>query len=257
MKRLIVMAALVGVASCGGGGSPSAPSPPGTDTTPTAGISLTGNLAFGNVLVGTTSTSTLTISNPGTAALTVTGLTGPGGFTARWTSGAIAAGASQAVIMEFAPTTAGDYGGMLTVNANHGSGTNTMSVTGAAYSNMNGTWTGTQVATGVGVSAVCDMSWIATGQTGSQFSGTWQTSGFRCSEAGTFTGSVTTANAITGLSFEVVSGVPANNCVRVTGDGLFSGVLSGSDATVKATDTLRCPGLGDVNRSTTLSMKKQ
>ena len=163
MRRLIGAAALVCVASCGGG-SPSAPSAPGNPGVPgvpgtpgTAGIALTGNLAFGEVLVGASATSTLTISNPGTAALTVSGVTGPNGFTPSWTSGTIAAGASQAVTIGFAPTTAGDYGGTVTVNANQSSGTNTMGISGAAYPGMSGAWAGTHVSSGAGQSVTCNL----------------------------------------------------------------------------------------------------
>ena len=260
MRRLIGAAALVCVASCGGG-SPSAPSAPGNPGVPgvpgapgTAGIALTGNLAFGEVLVGASATSTLTISNPGTAALTVTGVTGPNGFTPSWTSGTIAAGASQAVTIGFAPTTAGDYGGTVTVNANQSSGTNTMGISGAAYPSMNGAWAGTHVSSGAGQSVTCNLGWTATGQTGSQFSGTWELSGSGCGQSGTFTGHVSTSSALTGVSFNAVVG--ASTCTRVSGDGLYNGALSGNSVSLQSADTIRCLGV-DIARSNTVSLTKQ
>jgi hypothetical protein len=155
----------------------------------------------------------------------------------------------------FAPTTAGDYGGTITVNGNQTAGINTVAVSGAAYPNMNGAWAGTSTASAVGQSGVCNMTWIAAGQTGTEFSGTWQNSGSLCGQAGTFSGTVSTSNAVTGVSF--IATVGASNCTRIAGDGLFSGVVTGTNATLKSTDTIRCPGLGDLSRSRTLSMRKQ
>ena len=259
MRRLIGVAALVCVASCGR--SPSAPSAPGNPGAPgapgapgTAGIALTGNLAFGAVLVGASATSTLTISNPGSAALTVTGVTGPNGFTPSWTSGTIAAGASQAVTIRFAPTTAGNYSGTVTVNANQSSGTNTMGISGAAYPSMNGAWSGTHVSSAAGQSVTCSLSWVATGQTGSAFSGTWELSGSGCAQSGTFNGNVSTSNAVTGVSFNAIVG--ASTCTRVAGDGLYNGTLSGNGVSLQSTDTIRCLGV-DLARSNAVSLTKQ
>jgi uncharacterized membrane protein len=107
----------------------------GTGTAPpTRIISLTGNLAFGSVQVGATTTAQLTITNSGNATLTVTGMTGPSGYAASWTSGTIAPGASQYVTVTFAPTAAQTYNGVLTVVANHTSGTNTIGISGTGVS---------------------------------------------------------------------------------------------------------------------------
>jgi hypothetical protein len=111
--------------------SPTAPTPP---PTPTRIIALEGNLAFGNIEIGSSFTATLRIRNNGTEALNVTGMTSPGAgtvFFADWNQGTIAPGSSQAVTMRFAPTAAQTYGGTLTVNGNQTSGTNTMSISGA------------------------------------------------------------------------------------------------------------------------------
>jgi hypothetical protein len=93
-------------------------------------IGLSGSLAFGDVEVGTTKDAQVTISNGGSTTLTVSGMTGPSGYTASWTSGTIAAGASQPVSVRFSPTAEQAYNGTLTVNADHTSGTNTISVSG-------------------------------------------------------------------------------------------------------------------------------
>jgi hypothetical protein len=101
-----------------------------TAPTPTSVIGLSGNLAFGNVTVGTTATAAMTIANTGNADLTVTSVTYPTGFTGTFTSGTIAANASQPVTVTFAPTAAQSYTGNITVAGNQASGTNTIAVSG-------------------------------------------------------------------------------------------------------------------------------
>ena len=118
IQLFIGMAALVINCACGDDKGPTTP-------TPTSTVSLTGNLSFGNVIVGSTATSTLTISNTGAAPLTVTGISYPPGYTGSFTSGTIAAGASQAVTVTFAPTAAQSYSGTITVTGNQANGSNT------------------------------------------------------------------------------------------------------------------------------------
>jgi hypothetical protein len=114
-------------AGCGDSKSPTTPSPPAN---PTRIIGLSGNLAFGDVETGTSKDAQLTISNSGTATLTVTGMTGPSGYTASWTGGTILAGGSQPVNVRFSPTAEQTYNGTLTVNADQTSGANTLAVSG-------------------------------------------------------------------------------------------------------------------------------
>jgi hypothetical protein len=68
--------------------------------------------------------------NSGTGTLSVSGMTGPAGFAASWTSGTIAAGGSQVVTITFSPTAVGSYAGTLTVNSDRTDGTNTIGVSG-------------------------------------------------------------------------------------------------------------------------------
>ena len=100
---------------------------------PTRIISLSGDLNFGNVQVGTTSTKTLTISNTGNSTLTVTSISYPAGFSGNW-SGTISAGSSHDVLVTFSPTQAITYSGNLTVSSDKTSGTNTKSVSGTGTS---------------------------------------------------------------------------------------------------------------------------
>ncbi|WP_052362121.1 choice-of-anchor D domain-containing protein [Geminisphaera colitermitum] len=97
---------------------------------PTRVIALSGDLSFDSVIVGQTATQTLTISNTGTAFLTVTGISFPSGFSGDWNSGTITAGGTQAVTVSFKPTAALSYSGKVTILSDATSGTNTCVVSG-------------------------------------------------------------------------------------------------------------------------------
>jgi hypothetical protein len=96
---------------------------------PTRLLSVSGDLAFGGVTVGTASNRALTISNAGNSTLTITGITYPDGFSGGW-SGAIPGGAATNVDVVFAPAAATNYGGDLTVNSDATAGSNTASLSG-------------------------------------------------------------------------------------------------------------------------------
>jgi hypothetical protein len=119
------------VSACGDKKSPTTPTPP---PTPTRLIALEGNMAFGNIEIGSSFTATLRIRNTGTEALQITGMTVPAGsgsvYSVDWRDGSIAAGASQAVTVRFTPAAAQSYNGTLTVNGNQTGGTNTIPISG-------------------------------------------------------------------------------------------------------------------------------
>jgi len=112
----------------------SATSNPATLTVLTRVISLSGNLAFGNVAVNTTATATLTVANTGNSALTVTAITYPAGFSGDWAGGTIAADGTHVVTVTFAPTAAISYAGTVTVAANQTGGSPTIAASGAGAS---------------------------------------------------------------------------------------------------------------------------
>jgi uncharacterized protein YkwD len=126
--RVVLLLAL-SAAACGKN-SPTAPTPAAPPSN-TRVVSLSGSLAFGAVEIGKTRDLTLTIGNSGTGTLSVTGITCPGGYTLNWTDGTIGPGGSQQVTVRFMPTAAQSYDGALTVNGDHTSGTNTVSLSGA------------------------------------------------------------------------------------------------------------------------------
>jgi kumamolisin len=109
----------------------------GTSTT-AAGkvISLSGDLIFGEVTVGGTATSTLTINNTGNTVLTVTGITYPDGFSGDWASGTVPAGGSQAVEVSFTPTAEAGYGGEIVVSSDATSGSGAIAVSGTGVSSL-------------------------------------------------------------------------------------------------------------------------
>ncbi len=132
MKRAILLALALVVSACGGdtpAPTPTAPSPPSTPS-PTRTIALSGTMDFGSIQVDNTFQAVLLIANNGNSTLTVSGMTGPSGYTASWTSGTISAGGSQESTVRFAPTEERTYNGTLTVNADHTSGANTIGLSG-------------------------------------------------------------------------------------------------------------------------------
>jgi alpha-tubulin suppressor-like RCC1 family protein len=88
-------------------------------------ITLSGDLAFGQLTAGQSATRTLTIGNTGNAALTVMTIDYPPGFSGNWLGGTIAAGASKAVTVTFSPFIEQSYDGTVTVFSDAVSGTNT------------------------------------------------------------------------------------------------------------------------------------
>lgn len=102
----------------------------GSGITPVRVVSLSGDLAFGSVVVGSSPQKTLTISNSGNAPLTVDGIQCPAGFACDW-SGIIPADGSKAVTVTFAPEAAQNYSGSLAVHSNATSGTSTIPVSGS------------------------------------------------------------------------------------------------------------------------------
>ncbi len=97
----------------------------------TANISLSGDLNFGTIFVGDSSSMDLIVSNSGTRDLTFTNLELPAGFTADITNGEIAPDTTTNVTITFSPTDTISYGGTLTVDSDATGGSNTVNVSGS------------------------------------------------------------------------------------------------------------------------------
>jgi hypothetical protein len=93
-------------------------------------IALSGNLSFGNVTIGQSAQSILTITNSGTGTLGITNITYPNPVFSGNLSGPIAAGSSANVTVTFTPTASTFYNGTLSVAANSTAGGKTMLISG-------------------------------------------------------------------------------------------------------------------------------
>lgn len=168
-KYVALIAFLMTAVSCGSGGSsPASPSAAAPAAAPgTRVIAVAGSLAFGSVTVGQSASQTFTITNSGTTVLTIASLTLPtgvsGAYSASFTSGTIAPGASQSVNFRFSPTAAQDYGGTLTINGDQTSGTNTIAVSGIGVLAP-----GVAATRVIGVSGSLNFGDVAVGQSASQ-----------------------------------------------------------------------------------------
>lgn len=176
---------------------------------PTAGLSAA-SLTFANQDTGTTSnTQTVSFANTGTATLAISGITISGPFTQSSTCGStLAAGASCAFTLTFAPTSTGAATGTLTITDNAAGSPHTVSLSGT------GTAPTMTLATAAGGST------SATVNSG-------QTANYNLSVVGTpgFTGTVTFS----------CSGAPANASCAV--NPASTTVAKGATATFTVTVT--------------------
>jgi hypothetical protein len=92
-------------------------------------IFLSGNLSFGTVLVGESATRILAISNAGNAALNVSSISLPEGFTSSF-SGSVPPSNSVDAEITFAPPVGGPFGGTLKVTSDATSGITNYSISG-------------------------------------------------------------------------------------------------------------------------------
>jgi len=120
-------------------GSPQSVALTGTGAAPTAVVS-PGSLTFGNQNLGTTSApQTVTLSNTGTATLTVSGIVTSGDFAqTNNCGGSVAAGGSCTINVTFAPTATGTRTGSLTITDNANNSPQVVSLTGSAINAMAG-----------------------------------------------------------------------------------------------------------------------
>jgi formylglycine-generating enzyme len=104
-----------------------------------ASISLSGDLAFGEVAVGSSETRSYWIANTGEASLNVASISYPSGFKGDWDSGGIPSGGTQSVVevtVTFSPTQPMNYSGHIVVHSDASSGLNALSVSGTGIAEV-------------------------------------------------------------------------------------------------------------------------
>ena len=233
--RLLCLALLPFTLACGGGDS--SPTGPSTTTPPatTRVIGVSGNLAFGDVAVGSSRDLSYTITNTGNAVLTVTGTTISGGLASQtlfsWTSGSIAAGASQTVTVRFQPTSAGSYNGTITMNGDQTSGGNTIAISAnASAPTFQGTWAGRYIVERCdGTGSVQDYFCSARG---SYPPGTDLPISMSLTQNGTSVSGTLSLGAVTGVVTGTVTGAGDMVLQGTVRGGQTSGTLSGWSTTV-------------------------
>ncbi|MGE4490024.1 MAG: choice-of-anchor D domain-containing protein, partial [Kiritimatiellales bacterium] len=93
-------------------------------------LRLSGDLTFGSVVVGNTTTADLVICNDGDTPLTVTGISYPLGFSGDESGGEIPSGGSKTVSVSFVPDVVQEYSDTITVNSDKTSGNNMINCSG-------------------------------------------------------------------------------------------------------------------------------
>src|SRR5579872_5537471 len=82
-------------------------------------ISVSGNLSFGTIRIGTNAQATMTISNASTGngnlSLSISGITLPAGFSTTFKSVSINPGKTTTAIIKFTPTAGQTYSGLAVV----------------------------------------------------------------------------------------------------------------------------------------------
>ena len=97
-------------------------------------ISLSGDLNFGEVELGSSITKTLTISNTGNSDFNVSSITNPSGYSSGF-SGTISPDGSEDITITFTPTTEGNYDGLIVVNSDADYGLNEINCYGSGIDN--------------------------------------------------------------------------------------------------------------------------
>ena len=136
---LALFVAVLSISGCVGLTSAGSLNKPGSNST-TAGVLApnTTSVDFGNVAIGSKSSQTLTLTNSGAAAVTISQATVSGpGFSLSGSTGAvsIAPGTSHAIQVAFAPAAAGSSSGALVLASDATNPSLTLSLTGNAMAN--------------------------------------------------------------------------------------------------------------------------
>jgi len=99
-------------------------------------IFLSGNMAFGNVTIGSSGTATLNVANQGNTLLTVTAVSYPAGFSGPVGGFTVSPNSSVNLTVTFTPLVAQAYSGNIVVTSDATSGNGTIAATGTGISGV-------------------------------------------------------------------------------------------------------------------------
>lgn len=108
------------------------------------GLSIVGDLSFGDVKIDTEVTKSVTLVNGGPLAINVSSISLPSDFTVDWKSGTVGVNGSVTVYISFKPTNVKDYSGTMTVNNDVDQFNNIIAISGKGVESnefsLVGTW---------------------------------------------------------------------------------------------------------------------
>jgi hypothetical protein len=168
LALILVIAAALSLSGCVGVTGAATPAPNSTPGSGTSAGTLTASaatLSFGSVAPGSTSAQTLTLSNTGTAAVTISQATVTGtGFSlaGTMTSLSIAAGQKQSFQIDFSPKSAGSASGTISIASDASNGPVAVSLIGTGGTSAL-TISAQPQSQGVKVGQVADFAVTATG----------------------------------------------------------------------------------------------
>jgi hypothetical protein len=238
MKRLLVVIAMAFAAACGGN-TPLAPSQT-APATPTFNLSGTVTSTTGQAIVGA---SVRIVDGPNAGRAAATDGAGAYSFTGLTQSG---------FTLSISATNYSTASRGVTLTS-----TQTLNVQLASlFANMVGAWTGTVTFSALGLSGSCNISWLITAQNGGSFSGTYQeTGGTGCPQAGSFDGTISSANVVT---FRRTSVTVGNGASCTDSNVISNGLLSGSTVTIQTSFIRSCTNPNTTfAESQTLSVTKR
>ena len=144
----LMLCAVSAVPACDRSSTSTAPPASPTPTGPTVPgiLALSGNLTFGDVMIGRSALDALTLRNTGTGPIAVRGIrcTGPSSdvFSSDYAATTIAAGEIRTATVRFAPSEAIAYEATLTVDSDEAGGSNTVALSGTGRAGTTIAFTG-------------------------------------------------------------------------------------------------------------------
>jgi hypothetical protein len=202
-------------------------------------IAVSGNLSFGNGLVGSSSQLSMTISNAGATTLSVSSISLPPGYSTTFTTASIPVAGKVTAFIKFSPTAAQNYTGTATVNSSATSGTSSLPVSGTGVGqtiNVAGPLNFGSVAVSSNAQKVMTIS--NTGTTNLTVSSISYPPGF----SGSTSGGVLTPGTFTNVTVTFTPTIATN----------YSGTITVNSDALGGTNTIVASGTGTAAASATI-----